>query len=103
MSPVASGESRRAASEYLRELLLKPGQHREIWQQHVTRPRNDVINQLAVAEVIAAHLRSAPSHPGDAQVMPYQLRDLVSGALSGGELSQQTLTAFIDAFELADH
>jgi hypothetical protein len=96
-------ESRRAAAEYLRQLLLKPGHCREAWQQHVARPRDGVINQMAVAEVIAGRLRTAPSHPGDAQIMPYQLRDTVSGALSGVSLSANTLQLFIEAFGFSEH
>ena len=49
-------KSRRAAAEYLRQLLLKPGHYREAWEQHVARPRDGVINQLAVAQVIADRL-----------------------------------------------
>jgi hypothetical protein len=96
-------ESRRAAAGYLRQLLLKPGHYREAWQQHVARPRDGVINQMAVAEVIASRLRAAPSHPGDAQIMPYQLRDTVSGALSGVSLSADTLQLVIAAFNFSEH
>jgi hypothetical protein len=96
-------ESRRAAAEYLRQLLLKPGHYREAWQQHVARPRDGVINQMAVAEVIADRLRTVPGHPGDAQVMPYQLRDTVSGALSGLHFSAYTMQLFIDAFGFSEH
>jgi hypothetical protein len=95
--------SQRAAAEYLRQLLLKPGPYRDAWQRYVTRPRDGVINQMAVAEVIASRLRSAPGHPGDAQVMPYQLRDTVSGALSGRQLSAETRQLFADAFGFAQH
>jgi hypothetical protein len=96
-------EGRRAAAEYLRQLLLKPGRYLEAWQQHVARPRDGVINQMAVAEVIAGRLRAAPSHPGDAQIMPYQLRDTVSGALSGVNLSPDTMQLFISAFGFSEH
>ena len=103
MSDVAQMESRRAAAEYLRQLLLKPGLYREAWQQHVARPRDGVINQMAVAELIADRLRAAPGHPGDAQIMPYQLRDTVSGALSGLHLSATTMRLFIEAFGFSEH
>lgn len=96
-------EGQRAAAEYLRQLLLKPGRYREAWQRHVARPRDDVINQLAVAELLVDCLRSAPGRPGSAHVMAYQLRDTVAGALSGGQLSLQTLELFIEAFDLAEH
>jgi hypothetical protein len=96
-------EGQRGAAEYLRQLLLKPGRYRDAWQQRVTRPRDDVINQMAVAEVIADQLRSVPGRAGDAQVMPYQLGETVSGALAGLDLSRQTLELFVDAFGFAEH
>ncbi len=105
-SPVTDAahiESRRAAAEYLRQLLLKPGRYRDAWRQHVARPRDGVINQMAVAEVIADRLRAAPGHAGDAQMMPYQLRETVSGALSGLHFSAETLRLFIDAFGFSEH
>lgn len=103
VNDVAQIEAQRAAAEYLRQLLLKPGHYRLAWQQQVARPRDDVINQMAVAEVIVRQLRSVPGRPGDAQMMPYQLRDTVSGALSGRQLSKQTLELFIDAFGFSEH
>src|SRR5215813_8286942 len=98
VSDAAKVQSRLAAAEYLRQLLLKPGTYRDAWQRHVARPRDGVINQMAVGEVIAARLRSAPGHPGDAHVMPYQLRDTISGALSGRHLNAETCQLFADAF-----
>jgi hypothetical protein len=98
MSDAAQIAGQRAAGEYLRQLLLKPGHYREAWQRRVARPRDDVINQLAVAEVIVDHLRSVPGRPGDTAMMSYQLRDTVSGALSGRQLSTQTLDLLIDSF-----
>lgn len=96
-------EGQRAAAEYLRQLLLKPGRYRDAWQRHVARPRDGVINQMAVGEVIAARLRAAPGRPGDAQVMPYQLRDTVSGALSGPQLTADTCQLFAEAFGFTQH
>jgi hypothetical protein len=90
--------SRGAASAYLRQLLLRPGGYRQAWEQHVIRARRDAINQLAVAEVLARHLWSAPRTPADAGVLPYQLKDTVSRALTGQMLSRLSLSLFIDAF-----
>jgi hypothetical protein len=101
MSDAARSTAQRAAAEYLRQLLLKPGPYRALWQRHVARPRDGVINQLAIAEVIASQLASV--HAGDAPVMPYQLRDIVSGALSGSQLSAETLELFIEAFTFGTH
>ncbi|MBO0836928.1 MAG: hypothetical protein J2P28_15675, partial [Actinobacteria bacterium] len=90
--------AQRAAAEYLRQLLLKPGPYRDAWQRLSTRPRDDVINQLAVAEVIAGQQDAARRRPGAGQVLPYQVRDVVSGALFGGILTAETLQIFIEAF-----
>ncbi len=98
MTDVAPPAGQRAAAEYVRQLLLKPGRYRQAWQQQVERPRDDVINQMAVAEVIAAQLRSAPVRASDAKVMPYQLRDLVADVLAGRQVSRQSLGLFIDGF-----
>jgi hypothetical protein len=88
----------RAAGEYLRQLLLKPGPYRDAWQCRVARPRDGVINQLAVAEIIAAHQDEARSRPGQSLMLPYQVRDVVSGGLFGGHLTAETLQVFIAAF-----
>lgn len=102
MSDAAQIAGQRAAAEYLRQLLLKAGQYREAWQRRVTKPRDDVINQMAVAEIIVDHLRTAPARPGDTAMMSYQLRDTVSGALSGSQLSMQTLDLIIAAFGFSE-
>ncbi len=101
MSDAARLTAQRAAAEYLRQLLLKPGAYREAWQRDIARQRVDVINQLAIAEVIASYLASGRS--GDAPLMPYQLRDIVSGALSGSQLSAETVEWFIEAFTFTEH
>jgi hypothetical protein len=99
-SPSAAG--RRAAASYLRELLQRPGAYRRQWEQHVVRARPGVITQLAVAEVLARHLWSYPRVSGDADVLPRQLKDTVSRALSGRLLSRSALSLFIDAFGMSD-
>jgi len=97
----ASG--RRAASDYLQQLLLKPGAYREAWERYATRERQGTINQLAVAEVLAGHLRSAPRTPADTDITPHKLKDTVSRALTGRLLSRSALALFIDAFGLSEH
>jgi hypothetical protein len=104
MSDTTQIQGQRAAAEYLRELLLKPGRYRDAWQERVIRPREGVINQMAVAEVIGDHLRSLPGgRSGTAQMIPYQLRDIVSEALSGRQLSLEAVQLFTDAFGFAAH
>jgi hypothetical protein len=96
-------DARRAASEYLHQLLLKPGTYRQSWEQHVSRERRGTINQLAVAEVIARHLAKAPRTPADALITPHQLKDTVSRALTGRLLSRSALAMFIEAFGFSEH
>jgi hypothetical protein len=96
-------ESRRAASAYLQQLLLKPGDYRQSWEQYVSRERQGTINQLAVAEVIARHLWSSPRTPSDDHVTSHQLKDTVSRALTGRLLSRPALAMFIEAFGFSEH
>ncbi len=96
-------DSRRAASQYLQQLLLKPGAYRQSWERYVSRERRGTINQLAVAEVIARHLWSVPRSPADATVTPHQLKDTVSRALTGRLLSRPALSLFIESFGFSEH
>jgi hypothetical protein len=96
-------DARLAASQYLQQLLLKPGAYRQSWERYVSRERRGTINQLAVAEVIARHLWSVPRSPADAEVTPHQLKDTVSRALTGRLLSRPALSLFIDAFGFSEH
>jgi hypothetical protein len=102
VSEAASGAGRRAAASYLLELLQRPGGYRRLWEQYVVRARRSGITQLAVAEVLARHLWSYPRGHGDADVLPHQLKDTVSRALTGKLLSRSTLALFIDAFGISD-
>jgi len=102
-SAAARPEGRRAASEYLQQLLLKPGSYRQSWERYAARERRGAVNQFAVAEVIARYLSSAPRGPADAAVTPHQLKDTVSRALTGRLLSRPSLALFIDAFGFSEH
>jgi hypothetical protein len=101
-SAPTAGKGRGLAASYLRQLLLRQGSYRRLWEQHVVRERPGEINQLAVAEVLAEYLWSYPRHGGDADVMPRQLKDSVSRALSGRLLSRPLLALFIDAFAVSE-
>ena len=102
LSDAASAAGRRAAASYLLELLVRPGGYRRLWEQYVVRARRGGMTQLAVAEVLARHLWSYPRGHGDADVLPHQLKDTVSRALTGKLLSRSTLALFIDAFGFSD-
>ncbi len=99
LSP-GSAASRQAAAAYLRELLLRPGRTRSTWEQYAERNRPGHINQLAVAEVLARYLWDYPRRPGDSEILPRQLKDTASRALSGKLLSKSALGLFIDAFSI---
>jgi hypothetical protein len=105
VSEVAHAAGQRAAAEYLRQLLLKPGRYRDAWQQLVVRHRDGVgaINQMAVAEVLSLHKRSGHSSLGDTDALSWQLKTTVSDALSGRLLNRPVLSLFIDAFGFSEH
>jgi hypothetical protein len=96
------GLAQQAAAEYLRELLLRPGQPRRTWEQYAERNRQGQVNQLAVAEVLARHLWRHPRRAGDGDVLPRQLKDTAARALSGRLLTKATLELFMEAFALPD-
>ena len=96
MSYRTQSDGRRAASDYLRQLLLKPGIYRLAWERHVVRARPGAINQLAVSDVLARYLSQANAQA--AAVLPHQIKDTVSRALSGRLLSKPALELFIAAF-----
>ncbi len=87
-----------AAARYLRELLLRPGRYRQLWESRAERTRPGAINHLAVAEVLAHHLWNSPRAAGSSDVLPHQLKDTVGRALSGRLLSRSTLALFVAAF-----
>jgi hypothetical protein len=98
--PLSGTAGAQAASAYLCELLLRPGRYRRRWEQYAARSRHGQINQLAVAEVLAHYLWEHPRTKGDIDVLPRQLKDTTSRALSGKLLSKAALTLFTDAFGL---
>ena len=89
---------RQAAGRYLRELLLRPGRYRQLWESCAERTRPGAINHLAVANVLAHHLWNAPRATGSSDVLARQLKDTVGRALSGQVLSRSTLALFVAAF-----
>jgi hypothetical protein len=91
-----------AAAAYLRELLLRHGKYRRKWEQYAERSRAGQVNQLAVAEVLAHYLWEHPRASKDPDVLPRQLKDTTSRALTGKLLSKATLTLFSDAFGLGE-
>ena len=62
--------------------------------------RAQLVNQLAVAEVLANHLWDSPRHDRDLDIRPRQLKDTVWRAMSGEMLSKATLNFFTAAFRM---
>lgn len=88
-----------ATAAFLRELLNQPppkGRYRELWIAKVENARGKEISQAAVARVITEYL-SAKGRPAPD---PRSLRNLVSRALTGAKLTKDTLTLFIEAFDI---
>ena len=100
MTDAPSEFGRRAAASYLRELLLRPGRYRRVWEQHAVRLRPGAINQLAVAEAVAQHLWNHPRAAGPSDVVAHQLKDTVARALTGRLVSRSALQLLIDTFGL---
>ena len=94
--------AREAAGRYLRELLLRPGRYRQLWESRAQRSRPGAINHLAVADVLAQYLWNSPRVSGHSDVLPHQLKDTVGRALSGRLLSRSTLDLFVSAFGFSE-
>jgi hypothetical protein len=92
-----------AASGYLKELLLGNNTYRSAWEKYATRTRPGIVNQVAVADVLARHLRAEPRTPADVEITSQQLKDTVSRAMTGRMLSRESLALFIDAFGISRH
>ncbi|MFJ1704775.1 hypothetical protein [Kitasatospora sp. NPDC088346] len=89
------------AGEHLAELLARPGPYRIRWLRQVTRGTPDRVNQAAVARVLAQWLWLNGEAP-ESETLPRALRDRVSRALGGRQLSAATLRLFAAAFALSE-
>jgi hypothetical protein len=85
----------RQAGQYLRE-LLRHEPYRRRWLRYGAERERDV-HQVAVAKVLAAHLRRS-----GADVEYDQLTRRVSRALRGEVLSRETLDLFLAAFDISE-
>lgn len=98
MSSAALTEQEDAAA-LLRALLEQPGHCRDRWLERAEKRRQGEISQAAVARVIADHLKleSTASNPAFRR-----LRARVSRALSGQNLTIETITMFVSAFSISE-
>ena len=88
------------ASAYLLEILSQPGKVRARWELRIDRPSSAILNEAAVARVLAEYLWDTGERPDADKDLPRRLRDRVGRALDGTVLSGETLRWFIGAFEL---
>jgi hypothetical protein len=70
---------REAAGHYLRELLLRPGRYRQLWESHAQRSRPGAINHLAVADVLAQYLWNSPRAGCACDVLPHEVKGTRGG------------------------
>jgi hypothetical protein len=88
-----------AAAEQLRELLTTHPAYRRRWMAHAHRMRTSEINYAAVSQVVALYLWDHGLKADADRDLPRKLRDRVRQALRGEQLTYETLTWLIEAFE----
>jgi hypothetical protein len=85
----------------LRDLLQAKVAYRRKWEQYAKRRRATELSQAAVAQVLALHLWDSGERDDADISLARGLRHRVRRALSGDKLSGETLSWFIDAFEMS--
>lgn len=92
----------KATGELLTELLQTVPRYSQIWRAAGRRFRNATVAPAAVSQVIASHLWEIGERPDTDIDLSRTLRDRIRRALLGEQISGETLTWFIGAFELSD-
>jgi len=81
-------------------LLLHRRRYRHAWERRAAVLKRDRVSHAAVARVLAEHLwqqgAQSPQPP-----LARELKDRVGRALNGATLTAETLSIFIDAFDIA--
>jgi hypothetical protein len=96
-----TGMSRAAeTSGHLRQLLLTRLEYRRLWQEQAERCRSGSISKAGVARVIALHLWRVGERADSETALPRNLKDRIRRALEGDAITPQTLTWFIEAFNM---
>lgn len=88
----------RAASEYLRWLLLRPGPYREEWEQYAHHVRPGEVNQRAVCQTMALYLYTTGERDEHDLTVARALKDRVSRALGGKGITLETIRWFEETF-----
>jgi hypothetical protein len=90
-----------AAAALLREMLQTNAAYRRRWLAHAKRLRSDDISYAAVSQVVALHLWEQGIVSENDTDLPRRLRDRMRHALRGEQLSYETLTWLVEAFEFS--
>lgn len=90
-----------AAATLLREMLQTNAAYRRRWLAHAQRLRSDEISYAAVSQVVALHLWDQGIVSDTDRDLPRKLRDRIRHALRGDQISYETLTWLIEAFEFS--
>ncbi|MGW5922313.1 hypothetical protein ACWFPY_25275 [Nocardia fluminea] len=88
-----------ATAGLLRGMLRSRSAYRQRWIRHAQRMRTDDINFAAVSQVVALHLWDQGIVADSDRDLPRRLRDRIRNALRGEQLSYETLTWMIEAFD----
>jgi hypothetical protein len=86
----------------LRDLLETNPQYKRRWRSRVKRDRSDGLSQAAVAETLALYLWDVGERSDADSDLPRALRDRVRRALIGENLTAETLTWFVRAFDMEE-
>jgi hypothetical protein len=88
-----------ATAEKLREMLTFRSEYKRRWMAHARRMRTDEISYAAVSQVVALHLWDQGIATDTDTDLPRKLRTRVRQALRGEQLSYETLTWLLEAFQ----
>lgn len=92
-----AGDAVKVTARALAELLTAQGRYRQMWERQAKRRRGPVVNQAAVAAVLADYLAVLPPREAPSP----DLVQVVRRALRGEVLTHETLALFIGAFQLS--
>ncbi|MET0134572.1 MAG: hypothetical protein ABW215_13395, partial [Kibdelosporangium sp.] len=101
MSDQDRRERVRATGELLHTLLYQRNAYRARWRQFTRKESASAVHQASVAQVIALHLWERGERAENQLALPRILKDRIHRALAGESLSAETLTWFIEAFDMS--
>lgn len=91
-----------AAAAVLLGLLTTRKAYRREWERLEQRRRSEKISYAAVARVLGAYLQRVGEKDVDDGQLHRRLKDRVGRALEGKKMTHETLTWFLEAFDVVD-